>query len=451
LNLLFNLNLNPCSRAAPLLALIGALALAASAQPPTATPGATVQDHFLLLHHPGPGLESRPDFGSHGIFITGGATLRLGGPAKPGAEYTIANDIQVDRGAIESIAGNPHFTGHLTVQRGGATLMTRCGGQDMFFDADITGAGPLVIDNDGGGANGGTVRFTNGLSLMGAVTVQGPSPGFSGGRIYLADPDALNQATLIALAGMRGIDFDPAIKAFSLGGLCGNAGIDLKGKTLRVGVANSDLVYSGDLTDSVGGGALIKSGSGSLTLTGHQGRVGIRVYFGTLVIAGSVASEIKVGDPRIPLTRAVLSGTGLCADILLQTPGAIARPGPAANGAGFLTARNFSMIPGSTLSIRLGGAAHGGCDQIRASGQFSLYGNLEVTILPGFNPKPGDVFYIMTSTGGAPVLGRFSNLVSNEFSVQGRRFRINYSADSARNDPAATNGHDIGLIALPGK
>jgi hypothetical protein len=435
-----------------LLVLIGVLALAASAQPPTATPGVTVQNGFLVLHHPGPGLESRPDFGSHGIFITGGATLRLGGPAKPDAEYTIANDIQVDRGAIESIAGNPHFTGHLTVQRGGATLMTHRGGQDMFFDADITGAGPLAIDNDGAGGVGGTVRFTNGLSLMGAVTVHGPSPGFSGGRIYLADPDALNQATLVALAGMRGIDFDPAIKAFSLGGLCGNSGIDLKGKILRVGVANSDLVYSGDLTDSVGGGALIKSGSGSLTLTGHQGRrVGIRVYFGTLVIAGSVGSEVKVGDPRIPLTPAVLSGTGSCADILLQTPGAIVRPGPAANGAGFLAARNFSMIPGSTLSIRLGGAAHDGCDQIRASGQLSLYGNLEVTILPGFNPKPGDVFYIMTSAGGAPVLGRFSNLVSNEFSIQGCRFRINYCADSAGNDPAATTGHDIALIVLPGK
>jgi autotransporter-associated beta strand protein len=416
---------------------------------PQAGGGVSLDGAVLVLRHPGVGLESRPDYGFHGIFITNGATLRLGHLAgQSGAEYTIANDIEINRGVIESTAGNPHFTGRITVGPRGATFITRSKGQDIYFDSDVSGAGPLSIDNESGGT-GGIVRFTNEISLLGTLTITGGSPGFNGGRIFLGDPDALNQTTLVAVAGMRGIDFDPATKVFSLGGLEGNGNIDLQGKILRVGIVSTDTVFSGSLTDSVSGGNLVKSGSGSLTLTGNQSpTANLSVYIGTLVVDGSVESEIKVGNPRIPLARAVLSGTGSLADILLQTPGAILQPGPAGIATGIINARNFSMIPGSNLSIRLGDH---GCDQIHASGQFSLYGNLEVSLIAGFRPKPGGVFYIMTTTGSAPVLGRFSNLVSNDFTAAGHRFRINYTADYKKNDPASTTGHDVALIVLPDK
>jgi hypothetical protein len=253
---------------------------------------------------------------------------------------------------------------------------------------------------------------------------------------------------------MRGVDFDPDVKTFSMGGLTGDANIDLKGKILRVGVSSADLSYSGDITDSVGSGVFMKSGTGTMILAGHS-RANMTVHFGTLVIADTVTGEIKVGDPRIPLAPAVLMGTGSIGDLLLQTPGAVVRPGLGGTRTGVLTVRNFSMIPGSNLSIRLGGKAPAvngihGYDQIRASGQFSLYGNLEVSLAGGFQPKAGDVFYIMATTGNGAVLGRFSNLVSNEFTVAGYRFRINYAADCAKNDPASSTGRDVALIALGG-
>jgi len=380
------------------------------------------------------------------VTIANGAILHLGDSSKPGAaSYNIANYIQFNRGGLESKSGNPHFTGQITIGPGGATFITRSKGEDMFFDSDITGAGPVTIDNVSAGT-GGVVRFTNDFSLMGSVKVNGTSPGFSGGRLFLGDTDALNQSTLIAVAGMRGIDFAPDIKIFSLGGLTGDASIDLKGKVLRAGVSNTDLTYSGNFTDSLGSGALMKSGTGTMTLTGDS-RANMSVHFGTLIITGAVAGEIKVGDPRIPLAPSVLMGTGSIGNLLLQTPGAIVQPG-LRDRTSILTVRSFSMIPGSNLSIRLG--SHG-CDQIRASGQFSLYGNLELSLLGGFRPKPGDVFYIMATSGSAPVLGRFSNLLSNEFTAAGHRFLINYTADSAKNDPTSTTGHDVALIALAGK
>ncbi|MGA3170149.1 MAG: hypothetical protein ABSE62_03980 [Chthoniobacteraceae bacterium] len=452
-------------RAALLLAagLLSGLSIAGAIQSSQANDagGLTLNGRVLALGNSRNGHKNQAPLPSGLITIENGAILRLGDSSKPGApSYDIPNYIRINRGVLDSTAGNPHFTSRVTIGPGGATFITHSRGQDMSFDADITGAGPLEIDNDSSGT-GGIVRLNNDFSLMGTLKVDGPSPGFNGGRIFLGDPDALNQATLVAVAGMRGIDFAPWIKAFSFGGLTGNADIDLKGKILRVGVSNTDLVYSGNLTDSVGGGGLIKSGSGTMTLTGaHSYRANISVHYGTLVVAGVVAGEIKVGDPRIPLTPAVLMGAGSIGNILLATPGAIVQPGPGGHSTGILTARNFSMIPGSNLSIRLGGNVPGpgpggadshGYDQIRASGQFSLYGNLEVSLIDGFRPRPGDVFYIMITSGGAPVLGRFSNLVSNEFTVAGHRFRINYAADSAKNDPASATGHDIALIALAGE
>lgn len=423
--------------------------------------GITLDGGVLALGNPAKGTEKQIALGGGRITINNGAILRLGDPSKPGvASYELGNYIQINCGVIDSTAGSPHFTGRVTIGPGGATLITHSKDQDMHFDADVTGTGPLCIDNDSRGT-GGIVRFTDDLSLMGTVKVNGKSPGFSGGRIYVGDGDALNQATLLAVAGMRGVDFAPNIRAFSLGGLTGDANMDLEGKMLRVGVSNTDLTYSGNFTDSIGGGGLIKAGSGTMTLTGtHESHASMSVHFGTLVITGVVAGEIKVGDPQIPLTRAALMGTGSIGDILLQTPGAVIQPGLAGNRAGILAARNFSMIPGSNLSIRLGGGAPGavpgrkearGYDQIRASGQFSLYGNLEVSLIGGFQPKPGDVFYIMVTSGKAPVLGRFENLVSNEFTAAGHRFRINYAADSAKHDPASATGNDIALIALAGQ
>ena len=178
------------------------------------------------------------------------------------------------------------------------------------------------------------------------------------------------------------------------------------------------------------------------------------VLDGTLVMNGAVAGELKVGDPKIPRNRAVLMGTGTLSDLLLQTPGARVQPGsPETPGA--LTVRNFSMNPGSTLAVRLGpdklrsdGSSRIAYDQIHASGQFSLYGNLEVTVAPGTKPKPGDALFILVTTGTKPVLGRFANFTSDDFTASGQRFRVNYRADSASNDPASSTGHDVALIAL---
>jgi len=416
--------------------------------PSTYSGGLSVKGGTLALGNDGDASEDADALGTGLVTVTGNSVLRFGGNPVAKEIEPVPNNIQIDRGTLFCYAGNHHFTGRITVAAGGAAIVTHADGTDVSFDSDITGAGPLTID----GESGGTVHLTNDLSLMGTVTVKGPSPGFSGGRISLEDPDALNQATLITTAGMRGVVFAQKKRPFTVGAITGPGSIDLNGNTVWAGVLGTDFLYTGTLRDSAGGAGFAKIGKGTMTLAGAQNFTGrMSVYSGVLLVTSAIPCEIKVGDPKIPLTGATLMGSGPMGNVLLQTPGAVVQPGNSPGQPGMLYAKNFSMTPGSTLNVRLKNAAvtdvkEGGYDQVCATGQFSLSGNLQVSLLSGFQAKPGDAFYILITTGTAPVLGHFSNVISEEITVDGHRFALSYTADHNANDPLSKTGHDVALI-----
>src|SRR6185295_12250502 len=56
--------------------------------------------------------------------------------------------------------------------------------------------------------------------------------------------------------------------SLNIGGIAGSGGFDLAGGTLTVGDNNVSTTFSGVISDSVGGGKLVKIGTGNLTLTG---------------------------------------------------------------------------------------------------------------------------------------------------------------------------------------
>lgn len=154
-----------------------------------------------------------------------------------------------------------------------------------------------------GGAAGdstlpGTLRGTAGAQLLktgaGLLTLSGDASGFAG--------QARVAAGTLALGGAGGLPagtvaLDDAVGAslrllvdITLGGLAGDgaaqATVDLAGHTLRVGGNGQDTRFDGQLLSSGGGGRLVKTGAGRLTLgqaSGHAG--GTRVEGGTLAIA----------------------------------------------------------------------------------------------------------------------------------------------------------------------
>lgn len=144
------------------------------------------------------------------------------------------------------------------------------------------------------------------------------------------------------------------------------------------------------------GGALIKSGAGTLTLLAVNGYTGATaVSAGTLLVNGSTAaaSALTVAP------GATLGGAGTVA-------GAVAVSGtlaPGASGsAGVLSTGALTLNAGSTLTYQLGAS---GNDQVDVTGNLALNGTLNVTANGTFGPGTYRLFNYSGTLGGSLAIG----------------------------------------------
>jgi T5SS/PEP-CTERM-associated repeat protein len=95
---------------------------------------------------------------------------------------------------------------------------------------------------------------------------------------------------------------------------------------------------------------------------------------------------------------------------LLNQGGALA-PG---HSAGMTTiAGSYTQQAGATLDIELGGTSRGSTyDAVDVTGNASLGGELQLTLLNGFMPTAGNSFSVLSSLGG--IAGGFTNVASGE-------------------------------------
>jgi hypothetical protein len=86
------------------------------------------------------------------------------------------------------------------------------------------------------------------------------------------------------------------------------------------------------------------------------------------------------------------------------------------NSAGRLNiSGNYIQASGGKLAIELGGATAGTqYDQLTVSGQATVSGTLDLSLLPGFQPNVGDTFQIVTS---GTATGNFTTINSPGFTV----------------------------------
>ncbi len=129
-----------------------------------------------------------------------------------------------------------------------------------------------------GAAATGTVSLVGNNSYTGATNVNGGTLAVSGGN---AIPDAstvsLSSGTTLLLNANE-----------TIGSLAGAGAGNLQGNTLTTGGNNTSTTYSGALSGS--GGVLVKSGSGTLTLTGVNAQTGATLISqGAIVFNGNSA------------------------------------------------------------------------------------------------------------------------------------------------------------------
>lgn len=118
---------------------------------------------------------------------------------------------------------------------------------------------------------------------------------------------------------------------------------------------------------------------------------------------------------------------------LIVPNGGVLAPG---NSAGTtLISGDCGMAAGAALEIEIGGIANGSqYDVVNVSGNTILGGSLQLALLNGFAPSPGNTFVILQATGS--ITGMFTNVANGQrlFTRDGLgSFLVNYGPGSAFN------------------
>ena len=172
-----------------------------------------------------------------------------------------------------------------------------------------------------------------------------------------------------------------------------------------------DDTYAGDIS---GTGGLVKTGAGTLFLTGTNSYTGTTtVTAGTLSVNGALHSSVNVSS------GATLRGSGSVGQVVAQ---GVVAPG---NSIGTMTVTgDLTLAPGSVLEIEFDDA--GNADRIVASGTVTLNGLLRLL------PEPGS--YAMNTQyliiDAAAVAGTFADSeVVDETRLGGLRATVTIAAD----------------------
>ncbi len=237
------------------------------------------------------------------LAILGGDTQRLSGanPGFSGVTQIDGGRIRLDNAnALQNSAVELNINDGLNITSTGvdANLGSLAGSGNL-----IIGSRTLTVGGNGGtttysgvlsGISGSLVKNGAGtLTLSGANTYGGETT-ITGGSIRLGDSLALQNST-VDIQINDGLDINNANA--TLGGLKGSGNLNIGSQTLTVGGNDDTTTYSGVISGS--SGSLIKTGSGTLTLSGANSYTG-----GTIINGGAitVSSDSNLGSPNGNLT-----------------------------------------------------------------------------------------------------------------------------------------------------
>ena len=257
---------------------------------------------------------------------------------------------------------------------------------------------------------------------------------------------------------------------------------------LLVTVVNSadTLTLSGSVSQSGGARSLVKTGSGTLQMTGVSTYTGTTsVQAGTLVVSGSLSGTTGISTAKFATlffsgaanssalvsVSGTLGAQGVLGTINAASGGRITLARHDSTATGSLSAGGLTLQSGATLAMRIGSTTAGtGYDQITVTGGVSLAGDLEGSLLNGFTPAhatfsaghvnlDGSVFYLVIGATG--VTGGFSNVQTGNvytgnygtITINNQQFAVSYTANAGLGlfDTTVQGGagHDIAIMALP--
>ncbi len=325
-------------------------------------------------------------FGGSGALTGAGPLTKTGtGTLTIGTTNTsFAGPIDLAGGALTLLPGTSIGSGQMTLS-GGASFNLAASGT-VFPPNPIVipagGSGTITSGSLGSALSGAVTGDSSSvLNIGSSVSFNQTSPQFTGfpGTVKVPAGSTLRFAgtsgsngglnTLFYVDGtlqMRNSGTTGHLGALTGSGTLGGAQTPTAGTvTYSVGAKNLDTTFAGKIADANGlntNTALVKVGSGTLTLTGTNSHTGsTTVGAGSLIILGHNGP-----GPVIVSNSATLAGTGtLGGPTTVNSGGRIV---PASNGVGTLTFTNSLTLNTPTLQFDLSSSPAGSNDKVNLQG-----------------------------------------------------------------------------------
>ena len=368
---------------------------------------------------------------------TGGTTVGQGGTLRIGADAALGahgNDLTLDGGVLQTTA-TLESSRAVTLTANNGTIDTQGADSVVTWLGNISGEGRLVKDGAGtlvlGGDNGGGKGSANqrGDGWTGGLTI-------NDGLVKVTHAYGLGWGSVLTFNGGTIV-----------------ATVDIAtGQDIRMGRSTEIYTETGTtttlagnlLSGAPGNGCFIKTGMGTLNVTGSATIDSTCVQQGKLLANGNFTSQVTVAR------GATLGGAGtIKGDLLVH--GTLS-PG---NSPGMLTAdANVTMATGSTYKEDIGGTVQASsATPVGAAGYYSylhVVNGKRFVIAPGVTlapalkdlytpdepgygsaplaPQLGQTFRIVTADGG--IVGRFDTL-AQPAGLDGKRMAVFYNVDGS--------------------
>jgi uncharacterized protein with beta-barrel porin domain len=369
------------------------LSFGAGAQSTTTTWGGPVNTDYNV-----------PDNWTRGVPATNGTAVFGTEPART----TITNvgggrSIEVD--SWQFLAGAPAYTfstaasGNTTYGFSGAGIVNS---SSVAPTINVNSAA-LYFNSSSSMANA-IVNVTNGvLNIFDSATAGTATITLRGaGEANIASGASGGQARFILESNAFLNALGTATTPLTLGSIEGAGTVIYNDRQLVVGGNNLSTTFSGSLS---GRGVMIKTGSGTLVLSGVNFNTGGNVLnSGGLVVNGTLSSTTTVNG-------GTLSGIGTFGGGIVVNGGTLAPGNPiGGNSIGAMTlSGNFVHNRGGIYQVEVNAAGQG--DRVSATGTATLNGGAVQVLAQSGSYAPRTIYTIVNATGG--LTGTFSSVTSS--------------------------------------
>jgi len=325
-----------------------------------------------------------------GVFQAGSST-----GFSPNSAFAIASAATLDVNGFNPTVGSLAGAGLVTnTSTTPGVLITGFNSTSTTFTGSVQdGAGQLGLVKTGFGTQTLTNSTYSGpTAVVLGILQAGSTTGFSPTSAYtVSAPGALD---------ING--FNNSIGSLGGSGTVSNQGATIA--TLTTGLDNTNTTFSGTIQDSISPIAIVKTGTGAMTLSSSNTFTGgLTLQSGSII----VQSVLALGAGNVTVNGGTLKAGGNAIDIQV--------------------AKNYTQT-GGELDLRLGGTTAGSFDRLAVVGSATLGGRLNLTSINGFVPTRGTSITIVDTSGG--VTGQFQQVTGDFSNLQ----HINLTLDYEPND-----------------